>query len=101
MRDRAAVVPEAFFRVFELPADDVDKGIDFHDHSRLERIQIVHGNQPRRQCAERDVAVEEDVLVIELQAGAGREDRGGHVDSERNRHRVRLADRRDDLPDLR
>src|SRR5437660_7688589 len=40
MSDRAAVVPESFLRVFEVAADDFDKRIDFHDHSRLEGIQV-------------------------------------------------------------
>src|SRR5881296_739187 len=47
MSHRTAVVPESFLRVFEVAADDVDKGIDFHDHPGLERIQVVHRNQPR------------------------------------------------------
>src|SRR5207249_11896660 len=47
MRDRAAVVAQAFVRDFEVAADDVDEWIDFDNHTGLKRIKVVYRNQSR------------------------------------------------------
>src|SRR5262252_10509587 len=45
--DRAAVKPEALLWLLEVPADDIEEGIDRDLDARLERVQIVHRDQAR------------------------------------------------------
>src|SRR5262249_40716715 len=47
MGDGTVVVPETFFRILEMPADDVDEWVDRHNDAGLKRIQVIHSHQPR------------------------------------------------------
>ena len=47
VRDRAVVVPEPFLGLLEVAADDVDERIEADDRIGVERVEIVHRNEPR------------------------------------------------------
>src|SRR5262245_49209774 len=47
MGDGTVVVPETFFWILEMPADDVDEWVDRHNDAGLKRIQVIHSHQPR------------------------------------------------------
>src|SRR5687768_7350302 len=47
MRDGRAVESEALLRLPEMPADDVDEIVYRDFDSRLERVKVVHGDEPR------------------------------------------------------
>src|SRR5688572_3813185 len=45
--DGRVVVPEPFLRLLEVAPNDVDKRLDRYDGVRIERIQVVYGDEPR------------------------------------------------------
>src|SRR5258706_9812945 len=47
MRARTVVVAEPFFRLLEMAADDVLERVDRHLGVRIERVEVVHGDEPR------------------------------------------------------
>src|SRR5580704_19680673 len=48
MRRRAAVEAQALFRLAEVAADDVGEFLQLDMHVGVERIDVVHGDHPRR-----------------------------------------------------
>jgi hypothetical protein len=47
VRDRTAVVSQPFFRLLEVPPDNIHEGIDRDDNIRIKGVQVVHGHEAR------------------------------------------------------
>jgi hypothetical protein len=47
VRDGAIVVPEPFFRLFEVTTNNFDERIDRDLHCRIESVEVVHGDHAR------------------------------------------------------
>src|SRR5262245_40488726 len=86
VRRRARVEAQPFLGLLEVPADDVRELLELHLHGRVERVEVVHADQPRGHVP----LVVAGVLVVALDVGldpvAGAEERDVHV-------RVAIADR--------